>query len=51
MDSGLCMGVAATAFNDEGVTLQPCGVSSKTVWILDTYDQYSFFTALGTAFR
>ncbi len=35
---GLCMGVAATAFNDEGVTLQPCGVSSKTVWILDTFD-------------
>ena len=23
----------------EGVTLQPCGVSSKTVWILDTLDQ------------
>jgi hypothetical protein len=45
VDSGLCMGVAATAFNDEGVTLQPCGVSSKTVWILDTYDQYSFKTA------
>ncbi len=39
VDSGLCMGVAATAFNDEGVTLQPCGVSSKTVWILDTLDQ------------
>ena len=35
VDSGLCMGVAATAFNDEGVTLQPCGVSSKTVWIVD----------------
>ena len=33
------MGVAATAFSDEGVTLQPCGVSAKTVWILDTYDQ------------
>jgi hypothetical protein len=39
VDSGLCMGVAATAFNDEGVTLQPCGVSAKTVWILDTLDQ------------
>ena len=35
VDSGLCMGVAATAFQDEGVTLQPCGVSSKTVWIVD----------------
>jgi len=38
VDSGLCVGVAATAFNDEGVTLQPCGVSSKTVWIVDTFD-------------
>jgi len=36
VDSGLCMGVAATAFNDEGVTLQPCGVSAKTVWIVDS---------------
>jgi hypothetical protein len=50
VDSGLCTGVAATAFSDEGVTLQPCGVSSKTVWILDTYDQNlttpgSFFEA------
>jgi hypothetical protein len=43
VDSGLCMGVAATAFNDEGVTLQPCGVSAKTVWVLDTLDQQ--FTA------
>jgi hypothetical protein len=39
VDSGLCMGVAATAVQGEGVTLQPCGVSSKTVWILDTLDQ------------
>jgi len=38
VDSGLCMGVAATAFNHEGVTLQPCGVSSKTVWIADIFD-------------
>jgi hypothetical protein len=28
--------VAATATQGEGVTLQPCGVSSKTVWIADT---------------
>ena len=46
VNSGLCMGVAATAFQGEGVTLQPCGVSAKTVWILDTYDQFSFITAL-----
>jgi hypothetical protein len=38
VDSGLCMGVAATAFQNEGVTLQPCGVSAKTVWIVDTAD-------------
>jgi hypothetical protein len=43
VDSGLCLGVASTAFNDEGVTLQSCGVSSKTVWIVDTYD--TTFTA------
>jgi hypothetical protein len=39
VDSGLCVGVASTAFQDEGVTLQPCGVSAKTVWVLDTLDQ------------
>jgi hypothetical protein len=44
VDSGLCLGVAATAVQGEGVTLQPCGVSSKTVWILDTLDQ-QFTTA------
>jgi hypothetical protein len=41
VDSGLCVGLAATASSDEGVTLQPCGVSSKTVWIVDTYDSPS----------
>jgi hypothetical protein len=38
VDSGLCVGVAATATQNEGVSLQPCGVSSKTVWILDIND-------------
>ena len=38
VDSGLCMGVASTAVQGEGVTLQPCGVSSKTVWIADIFD-------------
>jgi hypothetical protein len=38
VDSGLCMGLAATAVSGEGVTLQPCGVSSKTVWIVDIFD-------------
>ena len=47
VDSGLCLGVAATAFNDEGVTLQPCGVSAKTVWILDFLDSFNTFIAGG----
>ncbi len=38
VDSGLCVGVAATAVAGEKVTLQPCGVSAKTVWIVDAQD-------------
>jgi hypothetical protein len=38
VDSGLCAGVAATAVSGEKVTLQPCGVSSKTVWVVDSAD-------------
>ncbi len=38
VDSGLCMGVFSTAFAGEKVNLEPCGVSSKTVWIVDTAD-------------
>jgi hypothetical protein len=35
VDSGLCAGVAATASQNENVSLQPCGVSGKTVWLVD----------------
>jgi hypothetical protein len=38
VDSGLCMGVASTAVQGSKVALEPCGVSSKTVWIVDTGD-------------
>jgi hypothetical protein len=38
VDSGLCMGVATTAFQNEGVSLVPCGVTAKSVWIVDTAD-------------
>jgi hypothetical protein len=38
VDSGLCTGVASKAGNGTGVTLQPCGVSSKTVWVVDAAD-------------
>ncbi len=37
--SGLCVGVANTATQEEGVTLQECGASAKTVWAVDLYDQ------------
>ena len=36
VDSGLCAGLTSTAFAGEKVSLQPCGVSAKTVWIIDT---------------
>ncbi|HVB42979.1 MAG TPA: hypothetical protein VNF47_09780 [Streptosporangiaceae bacterium] len=34
-ESGLCAGVATAAVSGENVTLQPCGASAKTVWVLD----------------
>ena len=36
--SGLCVGLATTALQSEGLTLQPCSVPAKTVWIIDTAD-------------
>jgi serine/threonine-protein kinase len=41
VDSGLCMGLASTAVQGEGVTLQPCGTSSRTMWIEDNYGSSS----------
>ena len=41
VDSGLCVGVASTATQGEGVTLQECGASSKTVWVVDQADSSS----------
>ena len=38
VDSGLCVGLAATAAANGLVTLQPCGVTSKTTWVVDTID-------------
>jgi hypothetical protein len=34
--TGLCAGVASVASNSTKVSLQPCGVSARTVWISDT---------------
>jgi hypothetical protein len=36
--SGLRVGVAVTAYDGEGLTLQPCPVQARTVWIIDTAD-------------
>jgi hypothetical protein len=38
VDSGLCVGTATTAGNGTPVALEPCGVSSKTVWVEDAFD-------------
>jgi len=38
VDSGLCVGLASTASFEGKVSLQPCGVSSRTVWIADVFD-------------
>ena len=35
MNSGLCVGVPSTAVQDTFVSLQPCGASAKTVWVVD----------------
>jgi hypothetical protein len=40
VDSGLCIGVSGNAQSGTPLTLQPCGVSPKTVWVSDTADQY-----------
>ncbi|GGN60729.1 hypothetical protein GCM10011579_026120 [Streptomyces albiflavescens] len=36
--TGLCAGLAHTAYQGEGLTLQKCGVSANTVWIIDIPD-------------
>jgi hypothetical protein len=37
VDSGKCIGVGTTAADGTKVTLQPCGVSSKTIWVVDSF--------------
>jgi hypothetical protein len=36
VDSGLCVGISSAPINNAPVSLQPCGVSAKTVWITDS---------------
>ena len=37
--SGLCVGLARTAYQGEKVSLQECGAGPGTFWVLDTNDQ------------
>ena len=39
--TGLCTAVATTAYQNEGLSLQPCSTPGTTVWILDTADSPS----------
>jgi hypothetical protein len=36
--TGLCTAVAVTAYQDEGLSLQPCSAPGTTVWIIDVND-------------
>jgi hypothetical protein len=36
--TGLCAALAVTAYQNEGLSLQPCSIPGTTVWILDTGD-------------
>ena len=53
--TGLCSGIATTAYQDEALSLQPCSTPDTTVWILDFNDSqirgdYSIINASTTDF-
>jgi len=43
--TGLCSALAITAFQNEGLTLQPCSTPGTTVWIVDRADSPGPMTA------
>lgn len=45
-NTGLCVGTSRTAGNGVPVSLQPCGVSAKTLWVKDYYDVFNGATPL-----
>jgi hypothetical protein len=47
--SGLCAAVATTAFQGQGLTLQPCTTPATTVWILDVADAPEGYSAIVSA--
>jgi len=42
-DTGMCIGVPTTAHNGTKVSLQPCGESSRTVWVVDSFSAIKGF--------
>ena len=42
-NSNLCVGVGSTATNRTPVSLQPCGSSARTVWVVDSQDSIKGF--------
>jgi hypothetical protein len=49
VQTGLCTGVAATAVAGTKVTLQPCGLSGKTIWIAADTEHYCTTTNIITS--
>jgi hypothetical protein len=41
--SGYCVGVGSTAVDGTKVALEPCGASSKTIWVADSFDTIKGF--------
>ena len=44
--TGLCTAVAITAYQDEGLSLQPCSAPGTTVWIIDGNDSPATFSQM-----
>lgn len=42
-ESGLCIGTGSTAADGTKVTLEPCGESSKTIWVVDSFSKIKGF--------
>jgi hypothetical protein len=49
--TGMCVGLDSAPRQGQGLTLQPCGVSARTVWILDIkgVPQERFFAIINSA--
>ncbi|HSC86586.1 MAG TPA: hypothetical protein VLC09_04920 [Polyangiaceae bacterium] len=48
--TGMCVGLAKTAFQNEGLTLQPCATPGTTVWIIDPAPYFPIVNGSTTTF-